>query len=56
MVLKNGPSIIAPSPYPFPLIFSVCAPPPRLVGAYHLHPETHVSYFLMNYNVMTRAL
>ena len=29
-------------------IFSVCAPPPRLVGAYYLHPPRHSAIFLHN--------
>ena len=29
-------------------IFSVCAPPPRLVGAYYLHPQDARAIFLRN--------
>ena len=38
-------------------IFSVCAPPPNLLGAFYLHPLTHVQYiYIMIYYVMARAL
>ena len=34
--------------YDFYGIFSVCAPPPILGGAYYSQPQTHVPYFLLN--------
>ena len=39
-------------------LFRLCPPPPpSLVGAYYLHPQTHEPYFyIMIYYVMTRAL